>query len=63
MGLVLGGGEYRTKDQILNTTAEEREKLVEAEGFAAIRRYLDVQTDAEAMSSLVRCIGRRYRRS
>ena len=48
-GFGFGGAEnIEPEDQILNTTAEEREKLVEAEGFAAIRRYLDVQIDAEA---------------
>jgi len=35
-------------ESILETSPEERRSAVETEGFAALRRYLDIQTDPEA---------------
>jgi cyclohexanone monooxygenase len=44
-----GGGEFLIPtESILETSAEEREAALSAEGFAALRRYLDVQTDPAA---------------
>jgi cyclohexanone monooxygenase len=42
------GGFVMPTEAILETSPEERETVLEAEGFAAIRRYLDVQIDPAA---------------
>jgi hypothetical protein len=42
-GFGFGGAEnVEPTEEIRNTTAEERQRLVEEEGFLAIRRYADV---------------------
>ena len=48
-GFGFGGAEsVEPTEEILNTTEEERQRLVEEEGFLAIRRYADVSVDEEA---------------
>ena len=48
-GFGFGGAKAMTpSQQIMETTAEERERLVEQEGFSAIRRFADVATDSDA---------------
>jgi cyclohexanone monooxygenase len=48
-GFGFGGAEnVEPTEEIRNTTEEERQRLVEEEGFLAIRRYADVSVDEEA---------------
>lgn len=48
-GFGFGGAEnVEPTEEIRQTTATERQQLVEEEGFLAIRRYFDVATDEEA---------------
>jgi cyclohexanone monooxygenase len=43
-----GVGGFMPTEAILETSAEERRAALDAEGFLAIRRYLDVQLDLDA---------------
>lgn len=43
-----GGGFITPTELLLETTPEEREAAMEADGFAALRRYLDIALNAEA---------------
>ncbi len=48
-GFGFGGAEnVEPTEEIRSTTAEERQRLVEEEGFLAIRRYADIALDEEA---------------
>ena len=48
-GFGFGGAEnVEPTEEIRSTTAEERHRLVEEEGFLAIRRYADIALDEEA---------------
>ena len=59
-GFGFGGAEnVEPTEEIRNTTAEERQRLVEEEGFLAIRRYADVAVMKRQMNWPAICIVRR----